>query len=199
MSKGIEKLKRDLAILSSMTTDMVNYLSSDVLYWPSMEVGYPELTLGGYWMRVDRLTILSDLLDDTEQTQLNDLLVQFKDIAAENVVKFELKASRELKARLRQWEQRLQDFEKGLDVSKAYYANDAQVRVMITCLIEILADPPYQIDPLHLEEVAELDTRLRLNWQGGTFIWPQEWLPAYPKDPYWWLYGIPAAPADSWD
>jgi hypothetical protein len=199
MSKGIEKLKRDLAILSSMTTDMVNYLSSDILYWPSMEMGYPELTLGGYWMRLDRLSILSDLLDETEQTHLADLLVQFRDSAAGNVVKLELKASRELKARLRQWEQRLQDFEKELDVSKAYYANDAQVRLIITTLIEKLGEPPYRLDSLVLDQVTELDSKLRANWQVGPFIWPEDWLPAYPEDLYWWLYGIPAAPADSWD
>ncbi|MBE2224402.1 MAG: hypothetical protein IAF02_22870 [Anaerolineae bacterium] len=191
MTKGIEELKRDLDIISAMSQDMDQYLNSDVLFWPMTYPAYPQLTLGSYLMRLNRLQILTILLDEEEQSRLVSIDKSVQEATRERIVQVEQKAGQELGARIRQWEQHVQDFNLGTDVSKAYYKTDVQIRVIITVLIQKLQTPPYQLDSQALVKIGQLDDKLKGLWQPGEFVWPIEWIPAYPKLPYWWLYGLP--------
>ena len=193
-TQGIKMLRRDLVVIKAMVDDMEDYLNSDVLFWPLQEAGYPRLTLGGYLMREYRLLALRDLLNKAEGNQLSAIVDSFLQIAAGGVVRLEQKAGQELGARIRQWQQRVEEFKVGVDVSAAYYSTDAQIRVMIAVLIQKFQSPPYRLDPLLLDQVAAEDKRLQKLWHAGEFIWPAEWLPAYPEHLYWWLYGTPKKP-----
>ncbi len=51
--------------------------------------------------------------------------------------------------------------------------------------------PPYRPEARPSQHLATLDLRLRNRWQPGEFVWPAEWATAYPRDDYWWLYGLP--------
>ena len=196
MLNGVEQLKRDLDIISAMSDEMIRYLNSAVLFWPMTQSAYPKLTLGSYLMRVQRLQKLTNLLDEDERFQLSIVVEAFQTIAAEQVVQVEQKASRELDARIHQWEQQISDFNLGTDVSRTYYKTDAQIRVMITVLIQLLQTPPYQLNSQVQVKVRELDEKLQTDWQAGEFVWPDEWRPAYAENQYWWLYGTPIAKKD---
>jgi hypothetical protein len=65
---------------------------------------------------------------------------------------------------------------------------------MIADLIFELGINLSQEDKQLLFKIDSLDHQLKDNWQEGDFIWPKEWIPAYGKGVYWWLYGLPSVP-----
>ena len=77
------------------------------------------------------------------------------------------------------------------ELEKEFYKTDAEIRTMISDLIFELEVDLSQVDKSLLIKIDSLDHELKANWQDGDFIWPEEWIPAYGKDDYWWLYGIP--------
>jgi hypothetical protein len=190
MTEGIEKLGRDLEILSAMAAEMDSYLNSDVLFWHMSTAGMPALTLGGYLMRQYRLLALRDLLAAEQELQMDAAIAQYHAALVEKIVRFEQKATHELDARLRQWEEYLKDVERG-QASKSNYSTAVEARAMIDGLIDQLEMPPYEFDPRYKQRVALQDAQLRRSWDKGDFVWPAEWAPAYPASDYWWLYGEP--------
>lgn len=189
MGSGKKKLRRDLAILEQMAQEMPSFLMSDVTFWPMMKGDMPRLTLGGYLLRQHRLLALSDLLDEGEKVCLETAVSQFDAARVEHVVRLEQKAHQELHTRLRQWGEHLKDFHASKSVSTANYSTDVAVRAMIEALIKLMQTPPYRLDPKIMPQVERLDKNLHLSWHSGAFVWPAEWMPAYPQEEYWWLYG----------
>lgn len=191
MNKGKEKLKKDLEILKAMVEELTNYLSSQTIFWPMFKADYPEMTLGGYFMRQRRLQILSYLLSDADQAGLKGILIQFGDMTLDHKAILLKKAMEELRIRLNQWKVNLQEYSESEIIEKELYATDAEVRTMIADLIFELEIDLYLVDIELLRQMDALDEALKLNWQEGDFIWPEDWIPAYGKGDYWWLYGIP--------
>lgn len=186
---GIEKLQRDLQVLEAMAAEMDDYLRSDVLFWPLSDGDLPRLTLGGYLLRQHRLLELRDLLDQEEQERLHNAVHQFHAALDEKIVRTEGKAHEELEARLRQWQQYLREIKTGVGV--AYYSSAVDTRAMLAALIAQMRVNPYELDETVPEKLAFLDRELSRYWEGGNFVWPREWKPAYPREKYWWLYGHP--------
>ena len=170
---------------------MSDYLLSQPL-WQTIQIGLPQLTLGGYLMRQERLLALRDaLLADTERMRLAQAIAQFDHALAGKQAYFGQKAQRELEARLRQWSQYLQELEREETDSAPYYPAAVETRVMIAVLVNKLKTPPSPFDPGISSRVAALDNQLRRYWTPGSFVWPFEWQPAYPRTEFWWLYGRP--------
>jgi hypothetical protein len=191
LDKSTDKLKRDLSILTAMAQEMGTYLDSDVLFWHMSAAGMPALTLGGYLMREHRLLALEDQLSNEEGAELDATVIAFNNALSERIVRFEEKAHRELEARLRQWNEYLKDVERGVGTSKSNYATVAEVRAMIEALRSRLQLPPYELDARLPQQITLLDNQLRRLWRPGEFVWPEEWVTAYPQAEYWWLYGKP--------
>lgn len=191
MKNGTKKLKKDLDILIAMVEEMTNYLNSDVLYWPMFEADYPRMTLGGLQMRKQRLQILAYLLSDAEQVKLKQIVAQYEDVTLGKTALLEKKGTQELHTRITQWKEHLREYWDSEVIEQHYYATDAEVRTIITDLIFMLDSDPYQLDANLVRQVDSLDEELLANWQDGEFIWSQEWIPAYGKRDYWWLYGMP--------
>jgi hypothetical protein len=176
-------------ILAEMAGEMEAYLRSDVLFWPLMKGGLPQLTLGGYLMRQHRLLALRDLLPPEAQEVVDTAVSQFNQTLVEKIVMLEQKAHQELAARIRQWSQYLKDLQWEKRVAAANYASAVETRVMMTAVTDQLQLPPYQLKPRITEQIKLLDDNLRRRWQTGPFIWSEDWRPAYPQNEYWWLYG----------
>ena len=189
---GVEKLKKDLQILKAMVEELANYLDSEVLYWPMFKASYPQMTLGGYFMRQRRLQRLSYLLSDSDQAELEQAVNQFNELTFDRKAQVMKKVLRELEARVKQWEQHLSEYWDSEIVEKEYYQTDAEVRTMIADLIFELKINLSQNEKDLLLNIDALDHELMANWQEGDFIWSDEWIPAYGKGDYWWLYGLPS-------
>ncbi len=190
MTKGTEKLARDLDILTAMAAEMDSYLDSDVLFWNMSTAGMPALTLGGYHLRQHRLLALRNLLTAEQQVQLDAAVAQYNAALVERIVRFEQKATHELEARSRQWEEYLKELDRG-QFGASNFDTAVEARAMIDALVDQLQIPPYELDSRYKRRVALQDAQLRRQWVAGDFVWPEEWVPAYPTPDYWWLYGGP--------
>lgn len=191
MATDDHKLDKDVVIVEAMAKEMAAYLESGTLFMPLPDYAdMPNLTVGGYLLRQHRLQVLADLLETGQQSRLQQAIAQFKQARADKPASFNKKAQQELKARLRQWEQYLEEFETGED-SLAYYKTAVEARVIIAELMKALYEHPAEIEFATSERLRKLDERLQKAWQPGNFVWPAAWQPAYPKEDYIWLYGYP--------
>lgn len=188
-------LKHDLAILETMAAGMDDYLKSDATWWDMGRSDMPLLTIGGYLMRRRRLHALSYLLQEAERVKMSVANAIYDAIVSGQIVRFEERALTELGARLREWTVYLRDLTVShrLAADTARYDYLADTRVVINELIDKLSESPFRL-PEHIpSDVAALDRRLGARWTPGPFIWSPVLSPAYPPDPYWWLYGYPKA------
>lgn len=184
-------LQRDLKILEQMATEMEAYLISDSMHWTMAERDMPRLTIGGYLMRQQRLSILRNYLQPEEQARLDVAIKHFNQTLVEKVVRFEHWAHQELHAFLSEWTCYLRSLTKYKELAVNRYAGKVDTRVVITAVIDKLLETPYRLDPQIPKEVAVLDQSLCRHWQVGRFVWEPVWRPAYPQEKYWWLYGKP--------
>lgn len=187
-------LKHDLTILEAMAAGMDAYLRSDATWWDMGRGDLPLLTIGGYLMRRRRLAVLSYLLDDSEKESMAAANVAYDTTVSGQIVRFEERALAELGARMREWTVYLRDLtvSRRLAADTARYEYLADTRVVINELVGKLSESPFRL-PDHIPaDIAALDRRLGGRWTPGGFIWAPVWTPAYPPDPYWWLYGYPA-------
>jgi hypothetical protein len=191
MTNGTKKLKKDLDILIAMVEELTNYIYSEALYWPMFKAGYPQMSLGGLLMRKRRLQILAYLLSESEQVKLKQIVIQFEEMTYDKPALLEKKGTLELNTRITQWKEHLQEYWDSEMIEQHYYATDVEVRTIITDLVSMLDSDSYQFDVDLVRQVDSLDDDLLANWQDGKFIWPPEWIPAYGKGDYWWLYGMP--------
>ena len=184
------KLERDVDILAAMAAEMKEYLRHEVLFWPLSEGNMPRLTLGGFFLRAHRLQALSHLLTPEAQGRVNEAMAQFAAATQGYTVITEQKAHEEIATRLRQWQTTLREWqERGPNAS--LYAVAVEGRAMLAALFNRLSQPPFQLDNALVERMRGLDQTLRGRWRKGSFVWPEEWTPAYPQANYWWLYGLP--------
>ena len=189
-SPGLEKLAQDLETLTAMAEQMMDYIPSDVMFWPLHSLAMPRLTLGGYLMRQQRLVALFDLLTETQQGQLQAAMTRYHTALEDRTVVFEQKAHKELDSRLRQWSEHLRDMRS--DRGKAVnYATAVEVRAMIEAMVRQLQKFPYQLSADFLYRLKNVDAGLLAAWNKGEFVWPEEWADAYPRAENWWLWGTP--------
>lgn len=193
MSKAIEKLENDVAILEKMAENMSTYLRSKGVFGlvSYTTATMPRLTLGGYLMRQHRLRRLASLLSPADQERVKTAVFSFQDSLKEKIVLSENKGHEELKSRIRQWSEELRDFKES-GSQATYTATTAEIRTMIDAIIEHMSVSPYQLDSEITKRIANLDVALQSKWKDGPFIWEEAWQDAYPKERFWWLYGSPA-------
>lgn len=191
MEERRQRVEQDLDILEAMATSMEDYLDSDVLFYPLPEADMPRLTMGGYLMRQHRLYELRDNFDTLTRQRLDTAMQRFRDATVGHNVRVEQRAVHELQARIRQWQEYLNELHDACETYAAYYAASVEARVMMSALINYLRQPPSDLPEDLLARVAQQDELLSQQWQKGPFVWPDVWQPAYPQQSYWWLHGNP--------
>ena len=191
MSETNKILARDLTILEAMVDDMPAYLASDATHWSMSGDNMPKLTIGGCLMRQERLQNLRTQLAFADQARLDKSIDQFNASLENQVVRFEKRGHDELHTRLREWTTYLRGAFSKKAKTKEYYANVVDTRIVITALMNKLSQPPYQLNTRLAEDVAQMDTRLKGQWQTDEFILDATWEKAYDPVEYWWLYGYP--------
>ena len=191
MSETNKILAQDLEILEAMVAGMRAYLASDATHWPMTGDNMPKLTIGGCLMRQERLQQLRNQLSFADQARLATSVNAFNAGLTDQVVRFEGRAHDELHARLREWTTYLHDATSKMATKRAHYANAVDARIVITSLMNKLSQPPYQLDVRLVQDVAQMDTHLKGQWQTNDFVLDSVWENAYPLAEYWWLYGCP--------
>jgi hypothetical protein len=186
MNQSVSILLRDLHILETMVDGLPAYLNSNQTKW-QLKADMPPLTIGGCLMRFNRLGIMRTKLDPVDQAHYDMILNQYEQVLVEKVVRFEQRAHQELHLRLGEWTTCLRELPNIVN----QFSNKADIRVVIDATVTAMEKRPYTLKPQIKKELTTLDRNLRSRWQTGKFIWDSVWQPAYPKDKYWWLYGLP--------
>jgi hypothetical protein len=181
----------DLLILEEMASNMEEYLDHDALDWTIPRVNMPKLTIGGYLMRQHRLKVLEDMLEPEDKARFWIAVQQFDAALVERVVRFETRAHQELNRRIGEWAGHMRDLGSRALSEVNYYAGIVDIRVVISSIIEQLQVQPFQLEAGIETRVNAMDNNLRARVNDHPFIWGPVWMPAYPKEKYWWLYSCP--------
>lgn len=191
MSETNEILAQDLNILEAMVAGLSAYLASDATHWAMGGDNMPKLTIGGCLMRQERMQLLRNQMSFSDQARLDKSIDEFNSSLENQVVRFEGRAHDELYARLREWTTYLRDATSKMATEQAHYANIVDTRIVITALVNKLSQPPYQLNARLAQDVTQMDTRLKGQWQENEFVLDAVWEKAYEPVEYWWLYGCP--------
>jgi hypothetical protein len=179
----------ELSYLKASLPLLEAYLLSNDLYWPvrsphpAGSPPFPSLTLSAMLLSEARLSsplTPHDLRADVERarTELHLLREHWR-------TAWERKVEREFNARLKLWRDFLEEYRSRPAVHKDRYGYEAGRRVMIELLqAETRSLPAQQMDLLYA-----LDELLRAIFVPGDFIWDDWTKPAFPAQPFWYLYG----------
>jgi hypothetical protein len=179
----------DLRYLQAGADVLENFLLASEIYWPigvgapEGEAPYPQLTLGGLLLAQARATVKA--LSPVEQRQLDQVSERMGEIRRLWRAAWATKASGELRGRLVQWRNFLEDYRENRQ------ANDDRFRyeVFRRVIIELLLPDAEALTSAESEMLDSLDGLLKAVLKPAGFIWEAELASAFPKQPYWFLYG----------
>ncbi len=193
MSQNLsDQVRQDLPVLQAMVAGLEDYLKSPVLFWPleGRRIGkpLPRLTIGGLLHRLRRLQALAPRLSaderaflDEAESRLDELRQRFPDAFADKV-------RRELRSRLDSWQWFLDDCEEKGEECLVHYPHQVDARLKADLLLEIGREMGLDLHK-EQERLASLDERLQEGFVKGDFVWDPALTGAFPRDPYWYLYG----------
>ena len=177
--------KYELNFLDEALSELTSFLLSKSLYWPLSlkrwpdEPPYPRLTLGTLLLSRARLQAFRDDVP-IEAAEVDEKLENFKNRWS---VIYQNKAAAEFPIRLRRWAALLDG------KNHSQFANNVRLRVMLHLLAGTLDKPPGEGSMLD-----GLDVNLRRLLVPSDFAWDPLLAPAFPQDPYWYLWGLPRKP-----
>jgi hypothetical protein len=183
---------RELGLLRSIAADLDTYLKSDVVFWSLTDAGsfrhhYPQLTLGGLLLTQARLAALANRLDPAQQTEWAQTRQAIHASRARWRANWLRKAGREIETRVNSWARAVRD------LSAAEYPAAVQSRLMLALLLDDVGGEPVPGLEQQQARLATLDTLLRHKLKAGRFALDPDLQPAFPPEPYWFLYGAPEA------
>lgn len=182
-------IEYDLAFFHAGVIRLDDYLHSKELYYPTAEKSpsgkppFPRLTPGGLLLAQTRLHARQ--LDPPDREELTSLDEQFNLLKKQWRVAWEKKVVRDFNARLILWKNFLEDHRKNPGGHYDRYGYEVRSRV----ILYLLSLEGVQIPSEKKETLTDLDRRLRLVFVPGEFIWDNEIIQRFPREPYWYLYG----------
>jgi hypothetical protein len=182
-------LSLDLGYLEESLSQLEDYLLSDKLFWslgvapPAGGRGYPSLTLGGILLALRRAR--SRAVSAGDLVRVERLEDELEDLRSQWRVAWGQKATRELRARLRQWGAYLNDLKRDYEEQAVYYHVEVRSRTLIT----LLKPSAETSDEGDAEVLAGLDRTLSAWFIPGEFIWDQNLQAGFPRQVFWYLWG----------
>jgi hypothetical protein len=183
-------LNRDVRTVEAMAAGLKPYIYEDELYGP-MPGDLPKLTIGGLLMRLNRLSVLPDLLSPSQRDTVKAAQSQFDEVRKEWAVAYEGKIQRELKVRISALDQFFIECADNLRGCADEYPSMIEKRVMA----ELLHDEAIALksaSPGLTGGLTALDNKIHRYFEKGNFVWDSRLEPAYPPTKYWFLYGRPS-------
>ncbi len=178
-----------------MLAELEAYLNSAELFWPlairpdPSHPHVPRLTIGGLLLILDEITVDEAGLSGDTRHRYSRTQALWETLRLQHTVALERKASREIEARLRLWQNYLMDLSEQPEVASDYPA-EVHNRLMIARLMDTF-DPrgwPAQVQ----ERLNAADQLLQSSFRKGAFVLAAALKPAYPPFEFWFLYGAPA-------
>jgi hypothetical protein len=182
---------RDLDVLGAMAAELRDYLVREPLYWRMRAPGnYPMLTLGGYLLRLHRVSALGAQLASAQRDALAAAQAEYQAATGEWAVHAGRKVVAEVKARAQLLSQYAGELQAG-SAARGHWAHEAETRTMLHHLLGAARSfAPAERNAL-AERVTAVDGALQRHLERTRFIGDPLLEPAYPPDEYWWLYRRP--------
>jgi hypothetical protein len=183
----------NLKLASFMLEEIEDYILSSEVFWPLSKRSHtgpplPRLTLGGLFLTLDELNAQEKDMSTSQVADYYKLRLQMEKVHKKWAVGLERKAAQELRSRLNLWRAYLMDIEEQTDTPEDY-GHEVRYRVMFEHLADLATRQP-EIEP-QVMEMRSLDVRLRKIFVPGAFVWDPRLEDIYPRDTFWYLYGLP--------
>ncbi len=173
----------DRAYLEAAQKPLEDYLHAQDLYWvipdkpPKGERAFPSLTLGNVLLAYTRLKARAPQEAEEVFRPIAALRQRWPAVWAN-------KARREIQSRLQRWADYLREYEE--DHGQAsYYPYQVRQRV----IVELLSQELDALPAAETTMLERLDHIVKTFFHPGPFIWDKDLAPAFPPQPYWYLYG----------
>ncbi len=181
-----KEFEGDRAFLKAAVDELESYLLSPQLYWPltlrghGADGGIDQLTIGNLLLVLKRL----QALPPSEQGDLTFLSEKVQDLHTRWQANWSRKAGQEFSARLKLWQNFLNDLFKNIGRNASGYPNAARWRA----ILQLLRSDADNLNPSENDLMVLLDRRLTVVSIPGPFIWEPEVQSSFPIEPYWFLY-----------
>ncbi len=196
MAETTYSVARDLEEARAMVDRLERYVRGNDLYGRAGSGGMfsmtqmPSLTLGALLMRLRRLEALRSTLTPEQQTELDQLLAANAKTQKEWREHYQSKLEREAVSRLKAMSTFFEELRDNPKLAASSYQPEALRRTIAQVLYDEMKAEGMPVDKVE-GEMAAVDSRLRRWFDKGKFIWSELLEPAYPANPYWWLYTQP--------
>jgi hypothetical protein len=183
----------DLLIAEAMTEELENYLINNDLY-RTVVVRTSEgdqrlqMTGGDLLTRLHRLQAVRSQLSPEQQARLDATQKAAEATIYSLRTRFQERLQRELKARLDALTWYLGDLAQDRARARTDFPFEMRNRQRIE---EILKELGSDVTPELKNGVNQVDQRIRMLTSAGGFIWDEQLKPAFPSNPYWYLYVTP--------
>ena len=154
--------QKDSQYLSAGIPELENYLLSEVLYYP-LSLNLPQLTLGGILLSLARMG-----------TQAAKFEVQVEAIHSKWRAAWDVKSSREIRARSELWINYLAEYREDPKSGARLYSQNVRYRAMLSLLGKTEDDS---------------DAFVKIVFREGKFVWEEECAPNFSRETFWYLYG----------
>lgn len=173
----------DIAYIQASLGELEKYLSSQEIFKSIVSAGghqIQQLTLGGLLLALTFAHSRAVSLE--ERTQVEQLDRELYSCRQRWRFAWEKKARKEFKSRLRQWGLYLNEVQSVPEEYAVYYRHEVRLRVMLALLAE-------DVESEDTDTLNTLDQMLKTWFVEGDFIWEAEISTAFPRDPFWYLWG----------
>ncbi len=180
----------DLRYLEAALEVLEDFLKSTEMYWnlnvspPAGSPPYPQLSLGNVLLALQCLE--RPLEGPDQEARREDLRQRLHRIQHQYRSLWDQKARREAQMRVRLWAQYVDELARE-EAARAYYPTEVRNRV----IFELLARRSALLPALG-QLCTHSDRRLQHRFRPGAFVWDADLEPAFPREPFWYLYGRPA-------
>ncbi|MCC7449129.1 MAG: hypothetical protein IT324_17050 [Anaerolineae bacterium] len=183
-------LDRDVRTVEAMAARLKPYVYENELYG-LMPGDLPRLTIGGLLMRLHRLSALADHLSPKQQGIVQNAQQQLDTIRKEWGVAYEGKLQREFTARLNALGQFLGECHENPQRCFDGYPSAVEKRVIAHAIADEM-EARHTATTVTRAVLTDFDNNLRRYVKPADhFVWDARLQPAYPRDPYWYLYVAP--------
>ena len=182
----------NLSLTEAMLENMEPYLLSEEVYWPvasNSKPGsppYPRLTLGGFLLTQDELSVQKAVMDLGQTNKFKDLQHRYQGITGKWKSAIERKAAREMMSRRNLWHAYAEELEERGRIPYDY-AREVRNRVMFERLTDLLQAEAVD----NVENIRKVDNRFRAVSTPSDFVWEEDLQTIYSKDRFWFLYRSP--------
>jgi len=179
----------DIRYLQAGGEVIENFLLSSETYWPigvpaaPGETPYPQLTLGGLALATARASAKAG--STAERSELAGVTNKIEAARRKWRVAWGKKASQEVRSRLTQWRNFLEDYRENPGANYDRYPYEVFRRVVI----QLLETDAEGLSEAEREMIQGLDGMLRARLKDCAFVWEPDLQPAFPKSVYWYCYG----------